>query len=181
MSNNSLKIQHTERWVKEVIMKYNICPFARQEVEKKTIRYQIITQSTLSDLADALAQEYRYLDDHPSTETTLVILDKGFEEFYQYLDAVDVAERALMTLGYEGKYQIASFHPDYQFDGEDFDSPSNYTNRSPYPTLHIIREDSITKALEHYSDPESIPERNILFAERKGQAFFQHLLEQCKK
>ncbi|RYV01267.1 DUF1415 domain-containing protein [Shewanella sp. OPT22] len=173
-------ICHTARWVKDVIMKYNICPFARPEVEKDTIRYSVIEGSKLTKIVDALISEYQYLDNHDGTETTLVILPNGFNDFNRYLDAVALAEDLIFELGYEGKYQIASFHPEYLFDGEDYDSPTNYTNRSPYPTLHIIREASIERALENYSEPESIPERNMAFAEKKGKSFFTVLLENCK-
>ena len=174
-------IAHTAHWVKDVIMKYNICPFARPEVEKDTIRYTIINESKLANVVDLLIQEYQYLDSNEDTETSLVILGNGFNDFYRYLEAVALAEDLIFELGYEGVYQIASFHPEYQFDGEDYDSPTNYTNRSPYPTLHIIREASIERALKNYQQPESIPERNMAFAERKGAAFFQALLAQCKK
>lgn len=172
-------ICHTARWVKDVIMKYNICPFARPEVEKDSIRYSVIEESKFTNVMDALVNEYQFLDSQPNTETTLVILANGFNDFYRYLEVVALAEDLIFELGYEGKYQIASFHPEYQFEDEDYDSPTNYTNRSPYPTLHIIREASIERALESYKEPESIPERNMAFAEKKGKEFFQSLLEKC--
>ncbi|WP_133407140.1 DUF1415 domain-containing protein [Parashewanella tropica] len=174
-------IAHTDNWVKRVIMKYNICPFARQEVERDTIRYLVIDETKIAKLADKLLEEYQYLDKHPEAETSLVILPNGFGDFNRYLEAVYLAEDLIEDLGYEGTYQIASFHPEYCFEGEDFDSPTNFTNRAPYPTLHIIREASIEKALENYNEPESIPERNMAFAERKGTEFFVELLKSCKK
>ncbi|QBF81666.1 DUF1415 domain-containing protein [Shewanella maritima] len=173
-------VVETENWVKSVIMKYNICPFARREVERKTIRYHAIEQTQLKLVLQDFIQECLFLDDNPQVETTLVILPRGFEGFYQYLDLVDLATDLLYEQGYEGVYQLASFHPDYCFDGEPFDSASNYTNRSPYPTIHIIREASMEQALADYNEPETIPERNITFAERKGSEFFVKLLEKCK-
>ncbi|MFT5790439.1 MAG: hypothetical protein ACI8SJ_002568 [Shewanella sp.] len=171
----------TENWVKQVIMKFNICPFARREVERASIRYAVIDESKLDQVLHALIQECIYLDEHTDVETTLFILPRGFEGFYPYLDLVDIATDLLFEQGYEGQYQLASFHPDYCFDGEAQDAAANYTNRSPYPTLHIIREVSMELALANYDDPETIPERNIAFAERKGSEFFMKLLAHCKK
>ncbi|MDB2386975.1 DUF1415 domain-containing protein [Shewanella sp.] len=171
----------TENWVKQVIMKYNICPFARREVERASIRYAVIDEAKLQLVLEALIQECVYLDEHQEVETTLFILPRGFEGFYPYLDLVDLANDRLFEQGYEGQYQLASFHPDYCFEGEPQDSAANYTNRSPLPTLHIIREASMELALANYDDPETIPERNIAFAERKGSAFFVELLAQCNK
>ncbi|MCY4045808.1 MAG: DUF1415 family protein, partial [Cellvibrionales bacterium] len=92
---------------------------------------------------------------------------------------VDVATEQMLVQGYEGVYQLASFHPDYYFDGEPLSDPANYSNRSPYPMLHILREASLEKALNHYNEPESIPERNIAFAREKGADFFTEILTRC--
>ncbi|MCT7654434.1 DUF1415 domain-containing protein [Oceanimonas sp. NS1] len=172
---------HTENWVKQVIMKYNLCPFARREVERASIRYVVVEEHKPAMVLQALLAEYRLLDEQPEVETTLVILPRGFEGFYAYLDLVDLANDLLFDQGLEGEYQLASFHPDYCFDGEPQDDAANYTNRSPYPTLHIIREASMETALADYDDPESIPERNIQFARRKGNDFFVRLLAQCTR
>lgn len=170
---------HTQNWVERMIMKYNICPFARREVERRSIRYAVIDESKMHNVLEALIKECQYLDANPEIETTLFIVPRGFEGFYPYLDLVDIANDLLVEQGYEGAYQLASFHPDYCFDGEPMDDPSNYTNRSPYPTLHIIREVSMELALENYNDPESIPERNIAFAQKKGSDFFARVLAGC--
>lgn len=174
-------ILHTEKWVKDVIMKYNICPFARKEVEKKSIRYVVIEQTKSKAVLKQLIDECQILDEQSEIETSLLILPRGFEGFYHYLNLVELANEALFDNGYEGQYQLASFHPDYCFDGEPQTDPANFTNRSPYPTLHIIREASMEKALADYTDPESIPERNIAFARKKGSDFFEKLLAQCHK
>lgn len=174
-------LAHTEKWVVDVIMKYNICPFARREVERASIRYVAIEHTKVKAVLKALITECQYLDEHPETETTLFILPRGFEGFYAYLDLVDDATDTLIEHDYEGVYQLATFHPDYCFEGEVQDSAANFTNRAPYPTLHIIREASMEVALANYTDPESIPERNIAFAERKGSEFFIKLLQHCTK
>ncbi|ARD21818.1 DUF1415 domain-containing protein [Shewanella japonica] len=170
----------TANWVNKVIMKYNICPFARREVENNSIRYICSENTKVKQVLKDFLSECEYLDNHPDTETTLFVLPRGFEGFYHYLDLVDLANDKLLENDYEGVYQLASFHPDYCFDGEPQDSPTNYTNRSPYPTIHIIREANMEAALAEYDEPESIPERNIAFAERKGTEFFTALLKQCK-
>ncbi|MGZ9897958.1 DUF1415 domain-containing protein [Shewanella gaetbuli] len=180
MSDQHPCIEESENWVKQVIMKYNICPFARREVERNSIRYTHTEATKFKQVLKAFVAECQYLDNNQHVETTLFILPRGFEDFYTYLDFVDAANDKLAELDYEGVYQLASFHPDYCFEGEDQDSAANYTNRSPYPTIHIIREASMEAALAHYDEPETIPERNIAFAERKGCAFFTALLKQCQ-
>lgn len=170
---------HTQNWVERLIMKYNICPFARREVERRSIRYAVTDESKMHNVLEALIKECLHLDAHPETEMTLFIVPRGFEGFYTYLDLVDIANDLLVEQGYEGIYQLASFHPDYCFDGEPMDAPSNYTNRSPYPTLHIIREASMALVLASYDSPEAIPERNIAFAQRKGSDFFKKVLAGC--
>lgn len=170
----------TENWVKRVIMTHNLCPFARREVKRGSIRYVAVEASQPKAVLKALLAEYALLDQQPEVETTLVILPRGFDDFHAYLDVVDRSDEALGEHGYEGVYQLASFHPDYCFDGEPQDDAANYTNRSPFPTLHILREASMEKALANYADPEAIPEQNIAFARNKGSAFFAALLETCK-
>lgn len=181
MDEIALITQQTDSWVKKVIMKYNICPFARREVERGSIRYLVVEQTKIKQVLKALIAECHYLDAHPEHETSLVILPRGFEGFYAYLDLVDIANDELFTNDYEGVYQLAHFHPDYCFEGEPQDAPANFTNRAPYPTLHIIRETSMELALANYKDPESIPECNIAFCERKGSEFFMQLLAECMK
>lgn len=171
----------TRAWVTKVIMKYNICPFARREVERNSIRYLVCGETRMEHVLQALLDECQFLDAHPEVETSLVILPRGFEGFYLYLDLLGIAEDLLVEEGFEGTYQLASFHPDYCFDGEPQDDPANFTNRAPYPTLHIIREEGMAAALASYNEPESIPERNIAFARRKGSEFFVRLLQECKK
>jgi hypothetical protein len=121
------------------------------------------------------------LDRDTKRETTLIMFDHGFSHFEDFLDLVDLANALLVAQGFEGKYQIANFHPDYVFADSDETDAANYTNRAPFPTLHLIREASMSEALENYNEPESIPEHNINLARRKGLDFWQQLLEGCKK
>lgn len=179
MNEINMIIEQTDNWVKKVIMKYNICPFARREVERGNIRYLVVEQTKIRLVLNALIEECQYLDNHLDIETSLFILPRGFEGFYTFLGLVDLANDELIDREYEGIYQLATFHPDYCFDGEPQDGAANFTNRAPYPTLHIIREASMELALASYTDPESIPERNITFCQRKGSDFFIKLLAEC--
>ena len=172
-------IKHTQNWVSDVIVKYNICPFARREVERGSIRYVVVENSKKKIVLQRLLEECRFLDDNASTETSLFIMPAGFEGFYDFLDLLEMANDLLEMEGYEGVYQLANFHPDYCFADEPQSEPSNYTNRSPYPTLHIIRELSMELAINNHPDVDAIPERNIEFANKKGNDFFANLLASC--
>ena len=174
-------IAHTENWVKQVIVKYNICPFARKEVERGSIRYRVVEQNKRDEVLLELIKECQYLDSNKETETTLFIMPDAFQSFDDFLDLVDLANDLLFEQGFEGIYQLANFHPDYCFAGEPQHDPANYTNRSPYPCLHLIREDSMSLALDTHPDPDAIPERNIEFCRKKGEEFFANLLAKCLK
>lgn len=163
----------TQAWVQQIIVKHAICPFAKREVERNSIRYHECEANTAPLVLEHLVLECMVLDRHPETETTMIILTRGFTDFHDYLNLVEMAEDLLAEYDYDGIYQIASFHPDYCFAGESADDPANYTNRAPFPTLHILREASVSKALAHYQEPESIPERNIEFARSKGNDFWR--------
>ena len=168
-------------WVANIIVKYNFCPFARKEVENNSIRYHVSHALNIEDAVLEMIEQCIYLNQNPKTETTLLIFDKSFSDFNDFLDLVDLANAMLAAQGFEGQYQIANFHPDYVFADSDENDAANYTNRAPFPTLHLIREASMTDALEHYDDPDSIPENNITLARRKGIDFWQQLLESCHK
>jgi hypothetical protein len=135
-----------------------------------------------ADLKEVLLEfieELKFLDANPSTETTLLVYPALFADFEDYLDLVAMGQDFLRQLKYEGVYQLASFHPEYQFGGTDLKDASNFTNRSPYPILHLLREESIENALEHYDAPEEIPDRNIKVAEEQGFKVLQQLLLSC--
>ncbi|WP_127347132.1 DUF1415 domain-containing protein [Pseudidiomarina mangrovi] len=177
----SAEITQTKAWVAGVIVKYNICPFARAELERDSIRY---VQADSSDTASVLAQliaECQWLDDNPQTATTLLIVPSGYDDFYQYLDLLDMATELLALEGYEGIYQLASFHPDYCFAGSHANDPANYTNRAPYPVLHILREADVSRVMQNADDADDIVARNIEFARRKGADFFVQLLKTVKE
>ena len=178
MEDNSI-IEHTKNWLRDVVIGCNFCPFAGREFKRETIRYTVVQDSGREKILQTLALELERLNDYPGIETTLIIIPENFEDFHSYLDLVSLSEMLIEREGYEGIYQVASFHPNYLFAGSSENDASNYTNRSPYPMLHLLREESISKALESYSHPEAIPERNIEFANHKGLQYMQALRQAC--
>lgn len=176
---NSTLITHTQNWLDRFVIEYSICPFARRERLNNSIRYQVFAGFSMQQHLEALIIEAEHLDSQPGTETSLLIFSEAYTEFDDFLDMLAIAEAVLIEQGYEGVYQLASFHPDYCFADADSDDAANYTNRSPYPMLHLIREASIERVLANYQDPEQIPERNIRITRKSGAAFWQKLLASC--
>ena len=177
MENPDL-IQHTQKWVEQFVVRLNICPFARPVIDQNTLTYAI-SRSDAESVLTTLLSECQKMDQHTDQETTLIIFD-SIISFDQYLDILDMANMLLEEREYDGTYQLASFHPDYQFEGESPDAASNYTNRSPYPMLHIIREASIEAAIDNLKDPAQIPERNIELCEQMGKEALEKQLKQYK-
>lgn len=176
-SMDNRAIVSTKAWLEEVIVGLNFCPFAKKELVNDTIHYHVCSDTKLSAVIDDFVEQCHYLEKNPEIETSLLIYDKGFLQFERYLDLLDAANDKLYQLGYEGDFQLASFHPDYCFEGENYEDAANYTNRSPWPTLHLIRESSIEKVLKTYKSPEDIPVNNIELARVKGNDYFANLLK----
>ncbi len=172
-------IKATQIWLKNVIIDLQICPFAKRESDRGSIYYGIDTDKKLEQSLSNLILECERLDETPEIETTLLIYVNAFANFDDFLDLLNIAEALLVDQGYEGTYQLASFHPDYCFEGSMQDDPANYTNRSPYPMIHILRESSIERALTHYPDPENIPQRNIELTRKLGLQRMRTLLAAC--
>ncbi|MFU8787492.1 MAG: DUF1415 domain-containing protein [Methylobacter sp.] len=183
MIHNPLTESHvkaaTQAWLQTVIIDHGICPFAKREQERGSIHFSINRDTDIEQSLLTLMGECDRLDTAPDIETTLLIYTKAFIDFDDYLDFVDLAETLLSEQGYEGIYQLASFHPDYCFQGADLDDAANYTNRSPYPMLHLLREASIEQAIASHPDPESIPQHNIELTRKLGLAKMQTLLAAC--
>ncbi|MGQ7242277.1 DUF1415 domain-containing protein [Salinicola sp. V024] len=151
----------TRAWLESFVVAHDICPFAGREMRRNAIRYALAESAELEGLLHELVDECRRLDAEPSIATTLLIAPAGMDDFDDYLDWLELAERLFDDLGYRGIYQLASFHPDYVFDGVEATDAANATNRSPYPMLHILREAELERALASHADPEAIPERNM--------------------
>jgi len=174
-------INSTRTWLNTFIIAFNICPFAKREQQRNSIRYQVVQSDRFDTALELLIVECGFLDSHHETETTLLIFPNGFNDFDDYLDLLAMAEQLLMDQGYEGVYQLASFHPDYCFESTTDlkEDPANYTNRSPYPMLHIIREASIERAVAKHPDPENIPTNNIKLTRELGLKKLKTLLAAC--
>lgn len=177
--NDTTIIAQTQNWIKSVVIACNFCPFAAKALLKEQIRYAVFPAANVQESLEALMKELYFLDRADDFETSFLIFPNDFKDFSDYLDLVDLAEELLAEQGYDGIYQIASFHPDYCFAGAASDDPANYTNRSIYPMLHILREESVTKALADFPDAEHIPQRNIDFAQQKGLKYMQLLRAAC--
>lgn len=179
MSDDAVVLQ-TRAWVKNFIVAHNICPFARKEFEADKIGYERYDETDLEGALIYLIELFQKMDDDEGIETTLLILPNGFSDFELYLELLDFANRLLVQQRYEGVYQLASFHPNYCFEGVDAADASHYTNRSPYPMLHVIREEPLERALERYPNPEEIPERNVEYCQELGAEKLEEILQGCR-
>ncbi len=181
MTETELIINQTKKWITNVVIGCNFCPFAAREIKQNTIHYEVENSAKIKECLHSFLKECIRLDENENIETTLLIFPQSFKRFDDYLDLVFRAESLLKKKGYEGIYQVASFHPLYRFANSIVDDAADFTNRSPYPMLHILREERIERALAHYSNPEKIPETNIHFAHKKGYAYMQMLRDACLK
>lgn len=179
MPDNATIISQTQKWLLNVVIAHKLCPFAQREHESRSIHYEVIKPTDLQTLLDSIVTQCTALDEDPSRETSLLIFPTVLSDFENYLDVLGAANIVLKDQGYEGIYQLASFHPNYRFEGTQDDDPSNYTNRSPYPMLHILREASLEAAINHYPNPEEIPKRNIKLTQSLGLAVMKGLLAYC--
>ena len=166
-----LVIDDTRRWVASVVIGLNLCPFARRVFQADKIRYAVSLATGERALVQDLAGELRRLASCPATsvETTLLIHPRVLQDFLDYNEFVGVGERLVSDLGLRGIIQIASFHPGYQFAGTDPGAVENYTNRSPYPMLHLLREASITAVAGDPDELLAIPRRNVETLRRLGR------------
>ncbi len=161
---------HTRQWLEKAVIGLNLCPFAKAPHVKNLVRISVSQARHLDGFLEDLDRELQLLGDTPADEleTTLLVHPTLFPDFDTFNQMLDIADAAVVDNGLEGIVQIAPFHPDFQFEGTDSDDIGNYTNRSPYPTLHLIREDSIAKAAQAFSDASAIFERNIALLEKMG-------------
>ena len=165
-------IDATRRWVERAVIGLNLCPFAKAVYVKQQVRFVLSDASTPEALLEELAEELVLLrdTDPDQVDTTLIVHPDVLIDFLDYNDFLDNADAAVEALDLHGVIQVASFHPDYQFAGTMPDDISNYTNRSPYPTLHLLREASIDRAVEAFPDADVIVERNVKTLDALGHA-----------
>ena len=163
-------IDAIRNWLEKAVIGLNLCPFAKAVHAKRQIRYAVSEAQTEDALLDDLVRELKYLAgaDPDDIETTLLIHPLALADFLDFNDFLDVADTALDELDLAGEIQIASFHPGYQFAGTQPDDIENYTNRSPYPILHLLREESVDRAVATFPDAAEIFERNVDTLDRLG-------------
>ena len=168
----------TRRWLEKAVIGLNLCPFAKAVYVKDQVRFVLSDASTPEALLEQLVEELVHLRDTPAeqTDTTLLIHPEVLTDFLDYNDFLENADAAVEALDLGGIIQVASFHPDYQFDGTHPDDASNYTNRAPFPILHLLREDSVERAVAAFPDPDVIVERNIATLDRIGVDGYKKLL-----
>lgn len=179
MPDKNALINHTKTWLSNVIIARGFCPFAKREYDNNRIHYVAIEATDLQGQLEQIMMHCAALDKDADTETSLLIFPEALADFGVYLDLLELANALLAKQGYEGVYQLASFHPDYCFADASPDDPSNYTNRSPYPMVHILREASVETALETFPNPADIPERNIRLARELGLKAMKASLAKC--
>ena len=172
-------IAATRRWLERAVIGLNLCPFAKAVYVKQQVRFVLSEATTPDALLDELASELSLLarTDPDVVDTTLLVHPRVLADFLDYNDFLDRADAAVAALGLEGEIQVASFHPQYRFAGTYADEMGNFTNRSPYPTLHLLREASIDRAVAAFPDPDVIVERNIATLEKLGREGWDRLME----
>jgi hypothetical protein len=160
---DSVVLARTEKWLSDVVIGLNLCPFAKAVQVRSQVHYAVSAAETLPALRADLQRELLALQAASADEvdTTLLLHPRVLTDFLDYNDFLSEADDLLVELGLEGELQLASFHPDYRFAGSSSDDPANYTNRSPYPMLHLLREASVTRAVEAFPDTSKIYERNV--------------------
>jgi len=156
-------IAATVRWLEKAVIGLNLCPFAKAVHVKKQVRFVVSNATSPEALLETLMDELQTLSDTPAEEidTTLLIHPFVLTDFADYNEFLDVADAAVEDMQLDGELQVASFHPDYQFADTDVNDIGNYTNRAPYPILHLLREDSIERAVEAFPEASEIFEKNI--------------------
>ena len=168
----------TLRWLERAVIGLNLCPFAKAVVARQQVRFVLSDADTPGDLLAQLGEELLWLRDASAetVDTTLLVHPHVLNDFLDYNDFLGDADALVEALGLDGELQVASFHPDYQFAGSVVDDVENFTNRSPYPTLHLLREDSVSRAVDAFPDPDAIVGRNVETLRRLGADGWRKLL-----
>jgi len=170
MIDDAHAIADTRRWLERAVIGLNLCPFAKAVHAKGQIHWAVYLSAGEGSLLDALLAEAAALVAHvPAVrDTTLLIAPNTLPDFLDFNDFTARAERRLARAGYDGVLQLATFHPHFQFGGTEPDDIGNATNRAPYPTLHLLREDSVSRAVDAFPEADEIFERNIETLEKLG-------------
>lgn len=172
-------IESVKAWLESLVIQLNLCPFANQTLTSGRIRFTLTQSTNELDLLTDLNSELNLLQDSTEIETTLLIHPAMLQDFDTYNDFLTLAEELLARLNMETDFQIASFHPAYQFAGSNSCDIENYTNRSPYPLLHILRQASVEKAITDHPDISKVPLRNIELLKELGEEEVLSLFHSC--
>jgi len=170
-------LKQTRHWLEAAVIGLNLCPFAKAVYVKNQVRLVVSKARHADDLLEELDRELDLLVATPASkiDTTLLIHPTLFEDFLDFNDFLEVAEGVVDEHGLEGVIQLASFHPQFQFDGTEVDDISNYTNRAPFAILHLLREDSVERAVAAFPQADAIFEANIATLEKLGPAGWKSL------
>lgn len=174
-NHDSAALRRTEQWLEQWVIGQGLCPFAQHPWQQGRVELRLSVAKTQDALLADLDAALQSLAADPQVETLLLVHPEVLQEFYDYNDFLDLADALIQARDWEGEFQIASFHPDYQFADTSPDAVENYTNRSPYPLLHILREGSVSAAIAHHPDVDQIPQRNIALLQQLGLAQVQTL------
>lgn len=176
-----LAIQQVKAWLQEIVIGLNFCPFAQQPFETERIKYLVYTATNTQNIGKVVQDECKWLQQHPEIDTTLIIFPELLQSFAVFLQQVKNVNTVLERKKLIQAFQLAHFHPHYVFEGNSPQDAANYTNRSPYPILHIIRQEQLTKILKNIKNPHLIPQNNIRLATVKGAVYFEEILKQIHK
>ena len=161
MNDKQAIISQVNQWIESAVIGLDLCPFAKSIYLQNKLRRVVSESSNVDELMFELFQQCQYLIETPEVETTLLIIPHQLQDFSDFNLSLNQVDALINLYRWTGVFQIASFHPDYQFENSDIDDRANWTNRSPFPILHILRESSVERALSGYPDPDQIPEKNI--------------------
>ncbi len=176
MQDNDV-VEAVRHWLEAFVIELKLCPFAKRELVKERVRFAVSSTESTEQLLATMLEELQLLEGDPGIETTLLIHPQVLQDFDDYNQFLDVVDALIEQEGYAGVFQVASFHPGYQFADTAVDDAENYSNRSPYPLLHILREASVEREVASYPDINEVPGRNIRLLRELGASKLQAILE----
>ena len=169
----------TDQWVNNVVIELGLCPFAWQSISEGRLSTRVILAKEKEKIYEELIEEIYTLENQTQLESSLITVPHAFQSFESFLEAIDFSKELLKVSGFEQDYQLAFFHPLFVFDSVEETDPSNYTNRSPFPTFHPIKQEAMTRAIDSHPDIESVPKNNIEKTRELGWDYMRNLLDNC--
>lgn len=179
MTTAQTMIEETGRWLKLLVIDHNLCPFAHKDYAQNRIYYAVMAEANDNAYYDSVVNEIERMIATAEISTTLLLWPAA-QSFDNFINLVGLAEHILTSHGWQHDFQLAHFHPNYCFSDSDINDAANYTNRSPYPMLHLLRSEDMEKVLSKYPKPENIPLRNIEHVRAMGTKQLVEILNDCK-